>query len=143
MPRFRNPLAPVRKSLLDPDDHRHPLDSLPLLDDGAFPPGPPPVSPRPNPLRLRAPVGPTARNRVGDVKRVETAIDRAGFLDRAPVAGVFDSVSMCRSAQKGIYLKELIAVIRAAWAKRKVKRTPAPAGPAPSPGGASTLFRKA
>ena len=29
---------------------------------------------------------------------------------------------MCRSAQKGIYLKELIAEVRAGWAKRKVRR---------------------
>ncbi len=50
---------------------------------------------------------------------------------------------MCRSAQKGIYLKELIDEIRAAWAKRKVGRTPVPARPAPSPGRAFTLFRKA
>ena len=40
---------------------------------------------------------------------------------------------MCISAQKGIYLKELIAEVRAGWAKRKVRRTPAPAKPAPSP----------
>jgi len=45
---------------------------------------------------------------------------------------------MCRSAQKGIYLKELIAEVRAAKAKRKVGRTPAPA-----PGWAFTLFGKA
>ncbi len=50
---------------------------------------------------------------------------------------------MCRSAQKGIYLKELIDEIRAAWAKRKVGRTAAPAGPAPSPGWTFTIFRKA
>ncbi len=50
---------------------------------------------------------------------------------------------MCRSAQKGIYLKELIDEIRAARAKRKAKRAAAPAGPAPSPGWASAIFRKA
>ena len=50
---------------------------------------------------------------------------------------------MCRSAQKGVYLKELIAEIRAAWAKRKVGRTPAPAKPAPSSSWAFTIFRKA
>ena len=50
---------------------------------------------------------------------------------------------MCRSAQKGIYLKELIAEVRAGWAKRKVRRTPAPAKPAPSPSWFFTIFRKA
>ena len=52
---------------------------------------------------------------------------------------------MCRSAQKGIYLKELIAEIRAGIAKRKAGRTPAPAkpAPAPSPSWAFTIFRKA
>ncbi len=50
---------------------------------------------------------------------------------------------MCRSAQKGIYLKELIAEIRAGMAKRKVGRTPVAAKPAPSPGWAFAIFRKA
>jgi hypothetical protein len=50
---------------------------------------------------------------------------------------------MCRSAQKGIYLKELIAEVRAGWAKRKVGRTPTPAKPAPSPSWVFTIFRKA
>ena len=50
---------------------------------------------------------------------------------------------MCRSAQKGIYLKELIAEVHAAWAKRKVERTPTPAKPAPSPSWAFSIFRKA
>ena len=50
---------------------------------------------------------------------------------------------MCRSAPKGIYLKELIAEVRAGWAKRKVVRTLAPAKPAPSPSWVFTIFRKA
>ncbi len=50
---------------------------------------------------------------------------------------------MCRSAQKGIYLKELIAEIRAGIAKRKVGRTPVPGKPAPSLSWAFTIFRKA
>ena len=50
---------------------------------------------------------------------------------------------MCRSAQKGIYLKELIAEIRAGIAKRKVGRTPVAAKPAPSPSWAFALFRRA
>ena len=50
---------------------------------------------------------------------------------------------MCRSAQKGIYLKELLAELRAGWAKRKVGRTPTPAKPAPSPSWVFTIFRKA
>ncbi len=50
---------------------------------------------------------------------------------------------MCSGVQNGIYLKQLIAEIRDAWAKRKVGRTPAPAKPAPSPSGAFTFFRKA
>ncbi len=36
-------------------------------------------------------MGPLARNRVDDVRRVETAIDRTGLLDRTPGGGVFDS----------------------------------------------------
>ena len=50
---------------------------------------------------------------------------------------------MYRSAQKGIYLKELIAELCAGWAKRKVGRTPTPAKPAPSPSWVFTIFRKA
>lgn len=50
---------------------------------------------------------------------------------------------MCRSAQKGIFLKELIAEIRAAKAKRKARRMPVPAKPTPAPGWAFSLFRKA
>ncbi len=37
--------------------------------------------------------------------------------------------SVCRSAPKGVYLKELIADVRAAHAKRNVGRTPALAKP--------------
>ncbi len=51
--------------------------------------------------------------------------------------------SMCRSAQKGVYLKELIAEVRAARAKRKVGRTPAPAKPAALANWAFAIFRKA
>ena len=50
---------------------------------------------------------------------------------------------MCRSVQKGIYLKEFIAEVRAGWAKRKVGRTPAPVKPALSPSWVFTIFRKA
>ena len=50
---------------------------------------------------------------------------------------------MCRSAQKGAMLKELIAEIRAARAKRKTGRTPVAAKPALSPGWAFSIFRKA
>ena len=108
MSRFGNLFAPIRKGLLDRDDDRDPFDSLPLLDGDALPPGPPPVSPPRNPLRLRAPVGPAARNRVDDVKRVETAMDRAGFLGRTPGAGVFDSilVSGIRGFQRRNGLKQ-------------------------------------
>ncbi len=53
-------------------------------------------------------MGPLARNRVGDVKKVETAIDRLGFLDRLPGAGVFDSIldSGIRGFQRRNALKE-------------------------------------
>ena len=50
---------------------------------------------------------------------------------------------MCRSAQKGIYLKELIAEVRAAHARRKVARTPAPALPASLAAWVFSFFRKA
>ena len=50
---------------------------------------------------------------------------------------------MCRSAQKGIYLKELIAEVRAARAKRKVGRMPAPAKPTVLANWAFAFFRKA
>ena len=50
---------------------------------------------------------------------------------------------MCRSAQKGIFLKQLIAEIRAAKKKRKARRTPAPAKPLAAPGWALSFFRKA
>ena len=50
---------------------------------------------------------------------------------------------MCRSVQKGIYLKVFIAEVRAGWAKRKVGRTPTPAKPAPLPSWFFTSFRKA
>ena len=108
MSRFGNLFAPIRKGLLDRDDDRDPFDSLSLLDGDALPPGPPPVSLPRNPLRLRAPVGPAARNRVDDVKRVETAMDRAGFLGRTQGAGVFDSIldSGIRSFQRRNGLKE-------------------------------------
>lgn len=53
-------------------------------------------------------MGPVARNRVDDVKKVETAIDRLGFLGRTPGAGIFDSVLMSgiRSFQRRNGLKE-------------------------------------
>ena len=50
---------------------------------------------------------------------------------------------MCRSAQKGVYLKELIAEVRAARAKRKDGRTPAPAKPTALASRAFAIFRKA
>lgn len=108
MPRFGNLFAPIRKSLLDRDDGRDPFDPLPPLDGDALPPRSPLPQPQRRPLRLRSPVGPVARNRVGDVKRVETAIDRLGFLDRMPGAGVFDSIldSGIRSFQRRNGLKE-------------------------------------
>ncbi len=92
MSRFGNLFAPIRKGLLDRDDDRDPFDSLPPLDGDALLPGPPLPQPQRRPLRLRSPVGPSARNRADDVKRVETAMDRAGFLGRTPGAGVFDSI---------------------------------------------------
>ena len=50
---------------------------------------------------------------------------------------------MCRSAQKGVYLKELIAEVRAARAKRNVGRTPAPTLPVDLANWAFAIFRKA
>ena len=50
---------------------------------------------------------------------------------------------MCRSAQKDVYLKELIAEVRAARAKRNVGRTPAPAKPAAIENWALAIFRMA
>lgn len=108
MPRFGNLFAPIRKSLLDRDDDRDPFDSLPPLDGSGLPPGPPLPKLQRRPLSLRGPVGPVARNRVDDVKRVETAIGRAGLLGRTPGTGVFDSIldSGIRSFQRLNGLKE-------------------------------------
>ncbi len=50
---------------------------------------------------------------------------------------------MCRSAQKGVYLKELIAEVRAARAKRKVGRMPVPAFPGALANWVFAIFRKA
>lgn len=91
MSRFGSLLAPIRKGLLDRDDDRVPFDPFPTLGDAGRAPAPPPPKPPRRPLRLRAPVGPLARNRVDDVRGVETAIDRTGLLDRTPGGGVFDS----------------------------------------------------
>ena len=76
MSRFGNLLAPIRRNLLDSDRNRDPFDPLPTPSNAGIPSGAP--SPYPPPFKLRSTVGPLARNRADDVKRVETASSRTG-----------------------------------------------------------------
>ena len=136
MTRHRSLFSIARKNLLEMAARPDPADPFRPLDQ---------IRRRrfPRPFSLTAPVGPAAQNRTDDVRGVDTALKRAGILDREerPGRDVFDSRldTGIRTFQRRNRLKvdglllpggptqqALNPILRRATAKRPA--TPPPAG---------------